>query len=70
MEKAESKAAWEREKREQERQEVARMRVENVHKAKPVRKYRPVQVVQNTKPLTEPHTPRFSERLKGRSARC
>jgi len=51
----------ERRKREEE-EEVNRMRKQQVHKAQPIRHYRPVEVAPSEKPLTHPQSPRF--RLK------
>ena len=52
-----------------EDQEVKRMRAQAVHKANAVRNYKPVDINPSSKPLTNPHTPRFSERLKSRSGK-
>lgn len=62
-------AAEERQQQEEERKEIARLRQDLVHKPHPVRHYKPVEIHQSTQPLTDPHTPRFSERLKSRTVR-
>ncbi len=60
----------ERQRKEEEEQEVRRLRVEAVHKAKPIRNYKPVEVKKSDKPLTQPETPHFSERLRSRTNKC
>ncbi|KAM4604557.1 targeting protein for Xklp2 isoform 2-T2 [Discoglossus pictus] len=49
---------------EEEREERNRLRHELVHKAQPVRKYRPVEVKTSDMPLTIPKSPNFSDRFK------
>ena len=44
-----------------EAEEIKRLRREAVHKAQPVRHYKPVDVVQSEKPLTIPVAPNFSQ---------
>ncbi|XP_059910679.1 targeting protein for Xklp2 isoform X1 [Gadus macrocephalus] len=44
-------------------EEVARMRHEQVHKAQPVRKYKPVEVRKCDTALTVPQSPKFSDRF-------
>lgn len=61
-----AQASRDRQIEEEEKQEIARKRREVVHKPEPIRKYRPVEVKSSDKPLTDPQTPRFSERLKTR----
>jgi targeting protein for Xklp2 len=53
----------ENEKRE-EMEEVARLRKEAVHKANPVRCYKPLKITGSDKPLTDPLSPAFSTRSK------
>ncbi|XP_072270381.1 targeting protein for Xklp2 isoform X1 [Pyxicephalus adspersus] len=55
----------ERRRREQEEQEeINRLRHEIVHKAQPVRKFKPVDVKTSDLPLTVPKSPNFSDRFK------
>jgi len=65
----ETDAAMERCAREKQRQdaeaaEIARARADAVHKAQPVRRYRPVDVHPSSQILTLPESPKFSERLR------
>ncbi|XP_062897619.1 targeting protein for Xklp2 isoform X1 [Mobula hypostoma] len=71
MHKAQKEAF--REKREQEckkeaeeheRDEIARLRQELVHKANPIRQYKKIEIKPSDQPLTVPHTPHFSERFR------
>jgi len=59
-----------REQRQAEQEEAAarKQRDEAVHRAGPVRAYKPVEVHPSTAPLTIPETPDFSERLRTRAA--
>ncbi|XP_016891109.1 targeting protein for Xklp2 isoform X1 [Cynoglossus semilaevis] len=57
----------EEKKREDERQEkedISRMRQEQVHKAQPIRHYKPVAVKKSELPLTVPHSPNFTRRFR------
>ncbi len=65
------KLAAERAQQEHEEQlaRQARAEAEAHAKAHPIRKYKNIQIEPSKKPLTAPATPRFSERLKGRSTR-
>lgn len=56
----------EREERieQQNKEEVAKMRQEAVHKAQGVKKYKPVTVKPSDKPLTDAHSPCFSQRTR------
>lgn len=38
------------------------MRQQAVHKAEPIKKYKPVVIRKSIRPLTVPHSPRFSTR--------
>jgi len=67
MEAVEERVARERQREIDEMNEIKRQRAENVHRANPVRHYRPVEVVPSSQPLTLPQSPRFSERLRTRS---
>ncbi|KAM8946633.1 targeting protein for Xklp2 isoform 2-T2 [Pelodytes ibericus] len=49
---------------EEEKEEVNRLRHELVHKAQPIRKYKPVDVKGSDHPLTVPKAPNFSDRFK------
>ncbi|XP_041377043.1 targeting protein for Xklp2 homolog isoform X2 [Gigantopelta aegis] len=60
---AESRQQMKR-KEDEEQLAIAKLRAEMIHKANPVKKYCPVQVHLSDKPLTEPMSPRFSERLR------
>jgi targeting protein for Xklp2 len=53
----------EKRKRE-EMEEIARLRKEAVHKANPIRCYKPLQIMSSDKALTDPHSPAFSTRPK------
>jgi len=58
----------ERRKREEE-EEIAELRKAAVHKAQPIRAYKPIEVKPSEKPLTLPHSPKFlSGGLKGNAA--
>ncbi|NXT45061.1 TPX2B protein, partial [Pelecanoides urinatrix] len=47
-----------------EKEEVAKLRQEMVHKANPIRKYRSVEVKPSDQPLTMPKSPNFSDRFR------
>ncbi|NXG48891.1 TPX2B protein, partial [Psilopogon haemacephalus] len=49
---------------EREREEVAKLRQELVHKANPVRRYRSLEVKPSEQPLTMPKSPNFSDRFR------
>ncbi|XP_051489326.1 targeting protein for Xklp2 isoform X2 [Apus apus] len=49
---------------EREREEIAKLRQEMVHKANPIRKYRNVEVKPSEQPLTMPRSPNFSDRFR------
>ncbi|NWI49121.1 TPX2 protein, partial [Calyptomena viridis] len=49
---------------EREKEEVAKLRQEMVHKANPIRKYRNVEVKSSDQPLTIPKSPNFSDRFR------
>lgn len=50
-------------RRREEEEEVRRMRRDAVHKANPVKAFKPVTIKGSDKPLTAPQTPAFSKRL-------
>ncbi|NXT14483.1 TPX2B protein, partial [Prunella fulvescens] len=49
---------------EHEKEEVAKLRQEMVHKANPIRKYRSLEVKPSHQPLTTPKSPNFSDRFR------
>ncbi|XP_069507086.1 targeting protein for Xklp2-A-like isoform X2 [Ambystoma mexicanum] len=51
-------------KQEHEKEELAQRRHDLVHKAQPVRKYKPVEVKASVVPLTVPKSPNFSDRFQ------
>ncbi|XP_074536647.1 targeting protein for Xklp2 isoform X2 [Halichoeres trimaculatus] len=53
-----------REEEQKEKEEIARMRQEQVHKAQPIRHYKPVALKKSELPLTVPHSPNFSDRFR------
>ncbi|KAM5134802.1 targeting protein for Xklp2 isoform 2-T2 [Mantella aurantiaca] len=53
-----------RRQEEEDKEEINRIRHEMVHKAQPVRKFKPVDVKSSDLPLTVPKTPNFSDRFK------
>ncbi|XP_075951648.1 targeting protein for Xklp2 isoform X1 [Anarhichas minor] len=53
-----------REQEEKEKEDVARLRQEQVHSAQPIRHYKPVTVKKSELPLTVPHSPNFSDRFR------
>ncbi|XP_059836380.1 targeting protein for Xklp2 isoform X2 [Hypanus sabinus] len=55
---------WKKEAEEHERDEIARLRQELVHKANPIRQYKKIEIKPSDQPLTVPHTPQFSERFR------
>ncbi|KAM4736867.1 targeting protein for Xklp2 isoform 2-T2 [Anableps anableps] len=52
------------EEEQREREEIARLRQEQVHKAQPIRHYKPVAVKKSEVPLTVPESPNFSRRFR------
>jgi targeting protein for Xklp2 len=54
---------------EEDKTAVAKLREELVHKANPVRQYKPTVIHPSEKPLTAAESPHFSERLAYRKAR-
>uniref|UniRef100_A0A3B5KY06 Uncharacterized protein n=1 Tax=Xiphophorus couchianus TaxID=32473 RepID=A0A3B5KY06_9TELE len=52
------------EEEQREREEIARLRQEQVHKAQPIRHYKPVAVKKSDAPLTVPESPNFSKRFR------
>ncbi|KAK3860635.1 hypothetical protein Pcinc_033330 [Petrolisthes cinctipes] len=67
-----AKREQEERKKAEELEEVARMRREAVHKAKPVPKYKPMVLEPTTQPLTDPKSPQLATeaRLHMRSTRA
>ncbi|XP_053104783.1 targeting protein for Xklp2 isoform X2 [Hemicordylus capensis] len=63
-EKARLQEATRQAMEEQEREALARLREETVHKANPVRKYPSVEIKPSDQPLTVPKSPNFSERFR------
>ncbi|KAF0036519.1 hypothetical protein F2P81_011831 [Scophthalmus maximus] len=53
-----------REEEQRQKEEVAMLRQEQVHKARPVRHYKPVDVKKSDVLLTVPHSPNFSDRFR------
>ncbi|XP_070695731.1 targeting protein for Xklp2 [Pempheris klunzingeri] len=53
-----------REEGQREKEEIARLRQEQVHKAQPIRHYKPVALKKSEVPLTVPHSPNFSDRFR------
>jgi hypothetical protein len=51
----------------EEMEEVARLRKESVHKANPVRRYKPTNIMSSDKLLTDPHSPSFMSRPRTNS---
>ncbi|XP_068006318.1 targeting protein for Xklp2 isoform X3 [Melanerpes formicivorus] len=49
---------------EREKEEVAKLRQELVHKANPIRRYRSLEVKPSEQPLTTPRSPNFSDRFR------
>ncbi|KAF7658416.1 hypothetical protein LDENG_00013260 [Lucifuga dentata] len=67
-EKEALKALMEEKKRQEEEQhekeEISKLRNEQVHKAQPIRHYKPVALKKSELPLTVPQSPNFSERFR------
>ncbi|XP_041654449.1 targeting protein for Xklp2 isoform X2 [Cheilinus undulatus] len=53
-----------REEEQREKDEIARLRQEQVHKAQPIRHYKPVALKKSEVPLTVPQSPNFSDRFR------
>ncbi|KAL1250200.1 hypothetical protein QQF64_021205 [Cirrhinus molitorella] len=53
-----------REREEQEKDEIARLRQEQVRKAQPIRRYKPVELKKSDVSLTVPQSPNFSDRFR------
>ncbi|XP_069382283.1 targeting protein for Xklp2-B-like isoform X1 [Paralichthys olivaceus] len=53
-----------REEEQQQQEEITRLRQEQVHKAQPIKHYKPVLVKKSEVPLTVPHSPNFSDRFR------
>ncbi|XP_029362455.1 targeting protein for Xklp2 isoform X2 [Echeneis naucrates] len=53
-----------REKEQREKEEIAMLRQQQVHKAQPIRRYKPVEVKQSDVLLTIPQSPNFSDRFR------
>ena len=68
LEAREMRRQQERMREEEERREYERQRAAAVHKAKPIKKFKRVDVKPSDRPLTQPVTPRFSTRLRTRPA--
>jgi len=66
-EQAELQRAMERRRQEEEEAERRRLRREAIHRANPIRNYKPVEVKPSDKPLTVAESPRFSDRLRSRT---
>jgi len=61
------RCARERQRRDAEAEELAQARAQAVHKAQPVRRYRPMDIHPSSQILTMPESPAFSERLRSKS---
>ncbi|KAJ8370776.1 hypothetical protein SKAU_G00108040 [Synaphobranchus kaupii] len=53
-----------REMEKREKEEIAQLRQEQIHKAQPVRHYKPVEVKKSEEALTIPQSPKFSDRFR------
>ncbi|KAI4897335.1 hypothetical protein NFI96_015484 [Prochilodus magdalenae] len=53
-----------REQEDQEKEEIVRLRHEQVHKAQPIRRYKPVELKHSETALTVPQSPNFSDRFR------
>lgn len=62
--KLHQEAVRRQEQEHKEREEISRLRQEQVHKAQPVRHYKPVSVKKSDVPLTIPESPNFSDRFR------
>lgn len=63
------KQAAEQAKTQAEEEELRKLRSQAVHRAQPVRSYKPLEIHPSDVPLTVAKTPCFSERLKARTAK-
>jgi hypothetical protein len=61
-----SRLQLEEKRRHEEELELQRLRREAVHKAKPIRHFKPIEIQPSAKPLTAPHSPKFSTLSKER----
>lgn len=41
---------------------IKNMRQQTIHKAEPIKKYKPILIRKSVKPVTVPHSPKFSTR--------
>uniref|UniRef100_A0A671MY93 TPX2 microtubule nucleation factor n=1 Tax=Sinocyclocheilus anshuiensis TaxID=1608454 RepID=A0A671MY93_9TELE len=62
--KAHMEEEWAREQEEQEKEGIARLRQEQVRKAQPIRRYKPVELKKSEVSLTVPQSPNFSDRFR------
>uniref|UniRef100_A0A673G353 Targeting protein for Xklp2-like n=1 Tax=Sinocyclocheilus rhinocerous TaxID=307959 RepID=A0A673G353_9TELE len=62
--KAHMEEEWLREREEQEKEGIARLRHEQVRKAQPIRRYKPVELKKSEVSLTVPQSPNFSDRFR------
>uniref|UniRef100_A0A4W4EFK8 TPX2 microtubule nucleation factor n=1 Tax=Electrophorus electricus TaxID=8005 RepID=A0A4W4EFK8_ELEEL len=53
-----------REQEESEKEDIVRLRKEQVHKAQPVRRYKPIELKHSEATLTVPQSPKFSDRFR------
>ncbi|XP_062871504.1 targeting protein for Xklp2 [Trichomycterus rosablanca] len=53
-----------REQEEHDKEELSRLRHEQVHKAQPVRRYKPIELKHSETTLTVPQSPKFSDRFR------
>ncbi|CDQ99423.1 unnamed protein product [Oncorhynchus mykiss] len=53
-----------REQEEREKEDMARLRLEQVHKAQPVRRYKQLELKKSDVTLTVPQSPNFSDRFR------
>ncbi|XP_049319183.1 targeting protein for Xklp2 isoform X2 [Astyanax mexicanus] len=53
-----------RDREEHEKEEIIRLRQEQVHKAQPIRRYKPVELKHSEATLTVPQSPKFSDRFR------
>ncbi|XP_058620545.1 targeting protein for Xklp2 isoform X1 [Onychostoma macrolepis] len=55
---------WAREREGQEKEDIARLRQEQVRKAQPIRRYKPMELKKSDVSLTVPQSPNFSDRFR------
>ena len=60
------KKAQEKMREQEEQKEYERQRAAAVHKAKPIQKFKKITVKPSDRPLTQPVTPRFSNRVRAK----